>query len=189
MLTRRRPPNRGSRRLRSGRVAPAILLVGSLCGCRLVSSRADARAVTPQDVADAAGWTRIVTTPKYFVVANVLPGEHMYTQAEEDAQHPTVGELIISGPGNPLGNSVRHVEAHIYDRTTGMPLSNLHPTIDVLNRTTGQRIPVRATLMQDIAIGALDIHYGNNVVVQGNCDITLTVTIGDEVVAFDGHLD
>ena len=176
-------------RLWSARAATAIVFTTLLAGCRLVNSRADARPVTAQDVAAAAGWTRIATTAKYFVVANVLPGEHMYTQAERDAEHPTEGELIIAGIGNALGVDVRHVEAHIYDRATGTPLSNVTPSIEILNRTTGQRIHVTPTLMQDIAIGPLDIHYGNNVVVSGNSDLTLAITIGDEAVTVDGHLD
>lgn len=166
-----------------------VAVATALTGCRLVSSPAEAQPVTQRDVAAAAGWTRIASTASYFVVANVLPGEHMYTLAEDVADHPTVGELIISGVGNPVGDNVRHVEAHIYDRSTGMPLRDVRPSIEVLNRRTGQRIDVAPTLMQDLAIGALDVHYGNNVAVQGDSDLTITITIGDEVVTLDGHLD
>ena len=137
----------------------------------------------------AAGWTRIAVTDNYLVVANVLPGEPMFTAAEAADQHPTEGELIISGPGRALGVNSRHVEAHVYDRATGVPLANLTPRIEVLNRTTGEKIEVERTLMQDVNIGALDIHYGNNVVIAGNCDLRLTVTIGDEEATLDGHLD
>ncbi|MCU1366249.1 MAG: hypothetical protein JWN39_1888 [Ilumatobacteraceae bacterium] len=189
MSNRLGPSIRGGSRTWPTRVVTAVALAISLGGCRLVDPRADARSATAQDVVAAAGWTKIATTAKYFVVANVLPGEHMYTKAEADAQHPTVGELIISGIGNPLGPDVRHVEAHIYDRETGLPLSNLKPSIEILDHTSGERISVSPTLMQDVAIGALDIHYGNNVPVAGNSDLTLKVTIGDEEVTLDGHLD
>ena len=170
-------------------VGVVVLLTMPLAGCRFVNPAAAARPVTSQDVAGAAGWTRIATTADYFVVANVLPGERMYTATEVAAQHPTVGELIISGVGQPLGANVRHVEAHIYDRATGMPIANLNPSIEVLNRTTGQRVQITSALMQDVAIGDLDIHYGNNVAVMGDSDLTLTVTVGTEVVTLDGHLD
>ncbi|MCU1401123.1 MAG: hypothetical protein JWN62_4232 [Acidimicrobiales bacterium] len=176
-------------RARWPRVLTAVTLAVVLSGCRLVNSSADAPSTSDQDVASAAGWTRIATTARYFVVANVLPGEHMFTRHEEETEHPTVGELIISGVGNPLGVDVRHVEAHIYDRTTGMPLSNVKPSINILNRSTGERIAVTPTLMQDVGIGALDIHYGNNVAVAGDSDLTLTIAVGDEVVTLDGHLD
>lgn len=144
---------------------------------------------TEQDVASAAGWTRIAVTRSYLVVANVLPGERMFTVQEAEATHPTQGELIMSGTGRAVGAYVRHIEAHVYDRRTGLPLANLQPTIDVFNRTSGEHIEVEGTLMQDLEIGALDIHYGNNVVVAGNSDLRLTITIGDEEVTVDGHLD
>lgn len=138
---------------------------------------------------EAAGWTRIAATNSYLVVANVLPGEKMFTAAEVQRQHPTEGELIIAGTGRPPGAESRHVEAHVYDRKTGLPLSNLEPKIVLLNRTTGERIDVESTLMQDVNVGALDIHYGNNVTVTGNSDVRLSVTIGEEEVILDGHLD
>ena len=146
-------------------------------------------ASTEQDVAAAAGWTRIAVTRSYFVVANVLPGEQMFTAQEAEATHPTQGELIISGTGRAVGAYVRHIEAHIYDRQTGLPLANREPTIDVFNRTTGEHIKVEATLMQDLETGSLDIHYGNNVVVAGDSELRLTITIGNEEVTVDGHLD
>ena len=137
----------------------------------------------------AAGWTRMATTESYLVVANVLPGERMFTTAEFKEMHPTEGELIIDGIGNALGDDVRHVEAHIYDRDTGRPLTTVHPTIVVLNRTSGVRRDVTPTLMQDVNIGAADIHFGNNVEVSGDSELSLTITIGDEEVTLDGHLD
>jgi mRNA degradation ribonuclease J1/J2 len=141
------------------------------------------------DVVAAAGWTRIAATDTYLIVANVLPGEQMFTAAEAQEQHPIEGELIISGNGRALGVDSRHVEAHVYDRSTGLPLANLKPHIVLLNRTTGKQIEVESTLMQDVNIGAIDIHYGNNVTVVGNSDLRLTVTIGDEEATLDGHLD
>jgi hypothetical protein len=142
-----------------------------------------------QEVVGAAGWTRIASTKSSLVVANVLPGERMFTSEEAAAEHPTVGELVIKGPAMPLGVNVRHIEAHIYDRTTGKPLSNVSPVIVVVNRTTGERSELVPTLMQDVSIGALDIHYGNNIRVPGNSDLSLSIAVGSEQVTVDGHLD
>jgi hypothetical protein len=169
-------------------LAVAVALALALTGCRLVGVQSDTMAVDGQKVVAAAGWTRLATTQSYLVVANVLPGEPMFTRAESDASHPTEGELIIAGPGHALGVNVRHVEAHIYDRATGLPLADLHPTIVIENRTTGERIEVSPTLMQDVNIGALDVHYGNNVSVPGDSDLRLTISIGDEEAIIDGHL-
>lgn len=174
-------------RLRRGGALLGLCLV--LGACRLVGADASAPApVSAQDVVAVTGWTRIATTEKYIVVANVLPGEHMFSQIEYAQQHPTVGELIIIGTGGPVGPNVRHVEAHIYDRKTGLPLTNVTPSIVVLDRGSGTRTVVSPTLMQDVNIGTLDIHFGNNVVVAGDTDLRLTVTIGNEEVTFDGHL-
>jgi hypothetical protein len=171
-------------------IAGVLVLGGLLTSCQLSGAQAVGdSSSTKQDVAAAAGWTRIAVTESYLIVANVLPGEEMFTAAEAAAQHPTEGELIISGSGRALGVNSRHVEAHVYDRATGVPLANLKPTIEVLNRTTGEKIEVESTLMQDVNIGALDIHYGNNVVVAGDSDLRLTVTVGDEEVTLDGRLD
>jgi hypothetical protein len=168
-----------------------IGLAAVLTACRLIGAGAGAGedlATNGQDVVSVAGWTRLATTTKYMVVVNVLPGEQMFTDKEADAEHPTVGELIINGPGQPVGTNVRHVEAHIYDRATGLPVTGVMPIIVLLNRTTGARTVVPPTLMQDVNIGSSDIHFGNNVVVSGDSDLSLTVTIGDEEVTFDGHL-
>ncbi len=165
-------------------------LVASSSACRLVDGdKGISDTTADQEVAKVAGWTRIATTEKYLVVANVLPGEVMFTTAEADAQNPTEGELIIRGIGNPVGDHVRHVEAHIYDRTTGLPRSDVTTSILLLNRTTGEREIVAATLMQDINTGALDIHYGNNIAVRSNSDLRLIVTVDGEEVTLDGHLD
>jgi hypothetical protein len=106
------------------------------------------------------------------------------------SMRPTVGEAILDGGvGDPTGLGVRHVEAHVYDRTTGLPLSNIKPSIRVFNRTTGDHVEVPPTLMQDVVVGSPDIHYGNNVPVRGNSDISLEITVGKEEVTVDGHLD
>lgn len=175
-------------------VSAAALAAGAawLCACAAIRSDGPAKAdaaSAEQQVVSAAGWTRISTTKDYLLVVNVLPGEHMFTPAEMKSEHPVEGEQIIDGPGNPLGPNVRHVEAHVYDRTTGLPLSNVKTTITVVNRTTGDQIELVPTLMQDVSIGALDIHYGNNIPLAGNSDLSLRITVNGEEVTVDGHLD
>ena len=114
----------------------------------------------------------------------------MFTDMQMKSMSPTVGEAILDhGVGDPVGIGVRHVEAHVYDRSTGLPLSNIKPAIRVFNRTTGDHVDVPPTLMQDVVIGSPDIHYGNNVPVSGNSDISLAITVGSEEVTVDGHLD
>jgi hypothetical protein len=165
-------------------------LVVTLTSCDVLRDDAHSSShAEAADVAQVAGWTRIALTPSYLLVVNVLPSERMYTHDEMKSMNPTVGEAILDGVGDPTGIGVRHVEAHIYDRETGLPLSNVTPTIRIFNRTTGDDIEVPPTLMQDVIIGGPDIHYGNNVPVRADSDISVQVTVGDEEVSVDGHLD
>ena len=171
--------------------AVSALSLCALAACTAL--RADA-AVEPQEASAAAGaasagWTRAVGSEHYLVVVNVLPGEAMFTEAERTEKHPTEGELIIDGPGNALGAHVRHVEAHVYDRATGAVVTDVVPTITITNRTTGEVTEVAPTLMQDVNIGVLDRHYGNNVTITPDSDLQVRVTLGDEQVSVDGHLD
>jgi len=186
----------GDERQRSSlpRVLVALALLAISCsasaGDRPAGSASMAHtAQEDDDVASVAGWTRLATSASYLVVVNVLPGEPMFDSNEVHMHHPTEGELALDGVANPLGKDVRHIEAHIYDRATGLPDLDVHPAIVVTNHTTGDRIEVPATLMQDVGIGAIDAHFGNNVRVTGDSDLTLTIDIGDEEVSVDGHLD
>lgn len=169
--------------------AAGVLGVGALAACSVLRTDVIAETEDASDVVAAAGWTRAVATEHYLVVVNVLPGEAMFTHAEHQEQHPTEGELILSGDGEALGPVSRHVEAHIYDRATGLAFTDVVPTIELLNRTTGERIEVEPTLMQDVNIGPLDLHFGNNVPVPSNSDLEITVTVAGEEVTVDGHLD
>ena len=91
-------------------------------------------------------------------------------------------------PGSRCSLPQKH-KNNIQSKANSLSPANLKPHIVLLNRTTGQHIEVESTLMQDVNIGALDVHYGNNVIVIGDSDLRLTVTIGDEEAILDGHLD
>ncbi len=185
----RRLPN-----IRMGRRGVSAVLVGvgscllSSCGLVRIAGGSGARVVDPQEVVAVTGWTRIETTKDFVIVINVLPAERMFSADEVRTEEPSEGELIISGVGLPVAVDARHVEAHIYARETGKPLSNVVPTITILNRTTSTGMVVPATLMQDLNVAALDVHYGNNVVVSGNSDVVVSVSVAGEEVSADGHL-
>jgi|CXWL01.1.fsa_nt_gi hypothetical protein len=170
--------------------AGACLLGIGLTACALATgdSARQRGDDTAGDVTSVAGWTRIATTPSYIVIANVLPGEEMFTTDEAEAEHPLEGELIIDGPSDPIGGNARHVEAHVYDRSTGLELSDVDVSLVVVNRTTGERLSVAPTLMQDVNIGPLDLHYGNNAQIPGGSNLSLTVTVENEEVTVDGLL-
>jgi hypothetical protein len=183
-------------RRRSHRLA--LWACAALCGAGLTAcalSKDDTatsdhtnHAGSSSEVVSVAGWTRIATTPSYIVIANVLPGEEMFTADEVAMEHPLEGELTLLGPGEPIGGDARHVETHIYDRTTGLPLSDVDVTLVVTNRTTGEVLTVSPTLMQDVNIGPLDIHFGNNTQIPSSSNLSLTVKVDDEEVTVDGFL-
>jgi hypothetical protein len=179
---------------RYGRRAGAGLIVGmasvtAACGLLDAGEPVGGSEASAEEVAMVAGFTRIATTPNYVVVVNVLPAEEMFTQQHAEQHHPIEGELIVDGDGLPVGAEVRHVEAHIYHRSTGLPAVDLDPRLAVLNRTTGERTDVPATLMQDVNIGEADLHYGNNVHIPGGSAVNVTVTVGNEEVSIDGLLE
>lgn len=170
-------------------LVPLLALV-ALAGCSFITLRTDfADGEGSGRAADVSGWTRLLTTDRYIAVANVLPGEEMFTQSGIDAEHPVEGELIVSGDGAPVVVDARHVEVHLYDRSTGLPVKGLRVTMEVVNLSTGQHFDVPATEMQDIVIGDRDLHYGNNIPISGPADVRVIVTVGDERLTFDGHLD
>ena len=171
-------------------VCVLVAFIVWLSSDRIASTRSSVAAADVAAQVDAvAGFTKIATTAHYFVVVNVLPAERMYSPEELAAEHPTVGEAVLRGPAAPVVPSARHIEAHIYDRTTGLPTTLVTPTITVVDHDSGARISIDPTLMQDVIIGAADVHFGNNVVVAGDRDITLTVDIGGEEVVVSGRLD
>jgi len=177
------------------RVAVVAMLVGGLgvlAACSVLQANAGAPTKPEESrlaVSQATGFTKTVVSQHYVVVVNVLPSEHMMTMSDMQMQHPTEGELIIDGKGYPQGTEIRHVEAHVYDRATGSVVTRVVPTITLINRTTGEIVNVPPTLMQDVIIGALDLHYGNNVPVAGNSDVSVHVSVNGEEVTVDGHLD
>lgn len=139
---------------------------------------------------DVAGFTKIGFTADHVVVINVLPGEEMYSQAQVDDHHPIAGELALEGVGTDLTSDSRHVEAHIYDRSTGLPITSTIPMIEVTNRSTGQVYIVNPVRMQDVVVGAPDVHFGDNIAIPGASDLTVRVGLGGgEEVVVDGHLN
>lgn len=174
-----------------GVAAAAIVGSSIVLSVRAVNAKTEVAAedLDADVVTMNAGWTRAILSESYLVVVNVLPAEPMFDAAEHAKTHATEGELIIEGGGRPTGTHMRHVEAHIYDRDTGKVVTDVVPRIVVTNRTTGEVLEVEPTLMQDVNIGVPDQHFGNNVMIMPNSDLTLRVTLGSEEVSVDGHLD
>ncbi len=184
---RRRRPVRGM-------WVASLAALAMLAGCgdgRRAAGTADAAATagaTGATDADGLGLTRVGTTEHYLVVLNVVPPEEMYLPAQAAQQHPTGGELILHGEMAPITAQSRHAEAHIYSKETGKPVTDVVPEIEIADQTDGTTQKPEATLMQDVLIGARDIHFGNNAVIKAGHEFSVAVTIGSEAVSFSGRL-
>lgn len=135
------------------------------------------------------GLTQVVTTARYIAVLNVVPPEQMYTSREAAAVPPGgAGELILVGRRAPIGPLTRHTEIHIYAKTTGAVVDDATVAMTLRDHVGGQSTPIEATKMQDLALGPIDVHYGNNVDILTGHQFTLTATINSDTASFTGVL-
>jgi hypothetical protein len=145
--------------------------------------------VSGQNLVGEQGLTQVVTTAQYIAVLNLVPPEQMYTSQEAQAVPPGgAGELILIGRRAPIGPLTRHTEIHIYAKATGAAVSDATVTMTLRDHVTGQTIPIEATKMQDLALGPIDVHYGNNVTIATGHEFTLTATINSDTASFTGIL-
>jgi hypothetical protein len=181
------------RRMRPWLLRPAALVGAALVGLALVGGAALRPSAGTQARADdglgnAVGLTKVATSAHYIVVLNIVAPEEMFTPEQTEARHPTEGELIIRGHMAPIRPDSRHTEAHVYAKDSGRAVTDVTPVITVVDETSGQTQTPEPTLMQDIAIGPRDVHFGNNVDIPLGHEITVRVDLGAESVSFSGHL-
>ena len=169
----------GSMTAGCGSAAKHAAMAGGVAGVAVNTEAADVAGL---------GLTRVGTTEHYIVVLNVVPPEEMYTPAQAAEQHPTGGEYILNGDMAPIEAHSRHTEAHIYSKDSGKPVTDVVPKIIITDKTDGTTLTPEATLMQDVLIGARDIHFGNNAVIKAGHEFSVTITINTEEVSFSGRL-
>jgi hypothetical protein len=133
------------------------------------------------------GLVLTTTTDHYLIVLDILAPEDMFMPAEVASQHPGAGELVVDGKATPtVGVNLRHMEVHIYDRTTGDVVTGQHPTLTLTDHTAGSRASLDATEMRDLIIGEIDDHYGSNSSVAVGHDFTIRVAINGDAADFSG---
>jgi len=149
------------------------------------------------------------TAGNYKLTLMVGPQEQMYTQAQVDQQHPTSGEVMVSGSmtmpesspmagmappsaspasGMPMGSNVEHVELHVYDVSDGKTVTDANVTIEVIDNTAqnmSTNVPIAT--MYGVQAGMDDFHYGNNVVMPPNRDYTVNVAVNGQKAIFKFH--
>lgn len=164
----------------------ALVLAGAALA--LVSGLGGGTTKVTYAAAKEAGVTEVRETKHYLIVLNVVPPEHMYPPAVAARLHPTEGELNIRGAMAPITPIARHFEAHVYSLATGKPVHGQHPSITVVDHTTGSTEQVPVTIMQDVVVGARDYHYGNNANMAYGHDFTITVSLNGERAVYPVHL-
>jgi hypothetical protein len=112
----------------------------------------------------------------------------MYMPYQVRKNHIKHGEVMLrgtmSGPSLLSGGPIRHLEVQICTRRTRGVVTNAKPTITVVDRTTGRKRKLPVAVMQDIAVGKADLHYGNNIAMRAKHRYLVKVTWQGERVAF-----
>jgi hypothetical protein len=140
-------------------------------------------------------------TANYTLLLHVVSPQNMYTPQQVKQQNPTDGEVMFSGtmvmPPGMQGMSMsntsypagwRHMEVHVYARSTNAVIRNASPIMTVTNDLTGQKRTVPKVTMQSVTDGPSDLHYGNNVYLPSGYAYTATVQVGDDVATFHFRL-
>ena len=137
------------------------------------------------------------STQSYTILLQVVSPQSMYTPEQVKQENPTEGEVMFAGtmvmpPGmGSMSMSTssypagwRHIEVHIYDRSTNSVIANASPVMTVSDDQSGQATTVPIVTMQSVVEGASDLHYGNNAYLPSGHSYTLTVTVAGETATF-----
>jgi hypothetical protein len=134
---------------------------------------------------------QVVKTHAYVFALDLGPVETMYTPAEVKAEHPTSGEVMLSGSTTSgmaemttSASGLRQLEVHVCT-SGGAVYTKGHPTItidDASSKAPMMMVPVAT--MKGIGEGVSDFHYGNNVELTTGHHITVTVTLNGQRAVF-----
>lgn len=144
-------------------VASGLIIAGAAaCGHAAPTTSADAAV---SDCGTGPVSSALVRTASYEFTASAGPLEATYTKAQVDAQHPSIGEMMLGGnmidvPGMPMNGSnspgmpdrgsgganmpvptgtdlisYRHVEVHICNRTSGKVIQHATPSLSLIDRS------------------------------------------------------
>jgi len=139
--------------------------------------------------------TKHATTKSYSLTLDVGPSETMYSQAQVKSMHPTSGEVMV-GSGTMTssmsmkGANVRHLEVHVFSRTTGKVVTNVRPSISVVDKADmAMTTKLDVVAMEGIGEGAADLHYGNNVALTSGHTYDVTVVVDGQKAGFQFKAD
>lgn len=81
------------------------------------------------------------------------------------------------------GGQVRHLEIHICT-PSGAVVTNANPSIRLYDATNGATVAVPVAVMQGVASGSVDLHYGNNVLLTPGHSYSVEVALNNTTANF-----
>jgi hypothetical protein len=97
----------------------------------------------------------------------------------------------VAGGAAPMNLSLQaaggnhHVEVHVFNTMTGDVVSDMMPSISIVNMATGARVGLDSIMaMYDLQVGQGDLHFGNNAQLDPGAYM-VTVTVGSESTTFN----
>jgi hypothetical protein len=150
-------------------LGPLVLLLLGL-GCS-ESTPAATRALSTQ------GAEQTAQTASYRISIRIGP------TIEGEAMGP-VATMAVTDQGQPVN---RHLEIHIYDRSTGAKVKDVTPAVGFTDQATGASRGL-ANVLACLLAGLQPVpHYGDNLYLSGGT-YTVTVGIGNETAVFERSL-
>ena len=140
--------------------------------------------------AQSAPMTMVQQTPRYTVVLDIGPAEHMVSPM--DAMHGQNGEVVVNSGMMSSDTAMmsgmmdqgmavnHHVEVHIALADSGAVVMDVTPSIRIIDKSTGVARDLTAVMgMYGSAMGPADFHYGQNVFLPDGA-YTVTVSVGSD---------
>ena len=130
-------------------------------------------------------------TGSFKIALAIGPAETMLMPSQ--ASSAKGGEVMVQMPGMSMpamsmmdrGQPVNHhVEAHIYDKSSGAVLDGVMPVMTITNQANGASRKIDPVMaMYGVAEGKSDLHYGGNVYLPDGT-YTVTATVNNETATF-----
>jgi hypothetical protein len=163
------------------------------------------------DASATRSWRQ--TAGPYGLELIIGPPEPMYSPDQLATQHPTQGEVMLSGtmatPGATgmsdmemagmtgatptataeLAGAPQHLELHVTEAATGRTVTNAHVTIEVVDQTSHHAMTLPIVTMQGIGAGPTDFHYGNGVRLIPGHAYAIEVAVNDQSAIFAFRYD
>jgi len=139
----------------------------------------------PTDCKVSSG-AHLSLTRSYRFVLQIGPVAGMLMPYQVRASHVKHGEVMLRGQMvMPMHGPLHHLELHICAKATRIVVTNAHPTIVLVDMTAhGRPRKLPIAVMEGIAAGRADLHYGNNVAMPHYHRYRITVTCTGQRTVF-----